>query len=48
MIDETRDEEVYEDDWEKLDWEDAFTIFNNALKILEDDPDAEIYYKEWF
>ena len=51
IIDEAQwhlDEEVYEDDWEKLDWADAFTIFNNALKILEDDPDAEIYYKEWF
>lgn len=42
------DEEAYEDDWEKHDWEDAVKIFDNALKILKDNPDVEIYYKEWF
>ena len=42
------DEDAYEDDWEKHDWEDAVKIFDNALKILKDNPDVEIYYKEWF
>ena len=42
------DEEAYQDDWEKQDWEDAVKIFDNALKILKDNPDVEIYYKEWF
>lgn len=42
------DEEVYQDEWEKHDWEDAVKIFDNALKILKDNPDVEIYYKEWF
>lgn len=42
------DEEAYQDEWEKHDWEDAVKIFDNALKILKDNPDVEIYYKEWF
>ena len=32
----------------KTKWENTVKFFTEALKILEEDPDAEIYYCTWF
>lgn len=30
------------------DWQDTVEAFTKAKQILENDPDAEIYYLEWY
>lgn len=32
----------------KTKWENTVTFFKEALKILEEDPEAKIYYHEWY
>ena len=34
--------------YERADWQDVVTAFTKAKEILENDPDAEIYYMEWY
>jgi len=38
----------FENGYEKADWQDVVTAFTKAKEILENDPDAEIYYMEWY
>ena len=37
----------FESEYERADWQDVVTAFAKAKEILENDPDAEIYYMEW-
>ena len=39
---------AYEDEYDKEDWEDVIKYFTKAKEILENDPDAEIFYMEWY
>ena len=34
--------------YERVDWQDVVTAFTKAKQILDNDPDAEIYYMEWY
>lgn len=38
----------FESEYERTDWRDVVTAFTKAKEILENDPDAEIYYMEWY
>ena len=38
----------FESEYERTDWQDVVTAFTKAKEILENDPDAEIYYMEWY
>ena len=38
----------FESEYERVDWQDVVTAFTKAKEILENDPDAEIYYMEWY
>lgn len=38
----------FENEYERADWQDVVTAFTKAKEILENDPDAEIYYMEWY
>ena len=40
--------EYAQDDYEERDWQMTLEIFNEALAILEKNPEAELFYKEWF
>ena len=42
------DRKAFEDDYELSDWQDTVEAFTKAKQILENDPDAEIYYLEWY
>ncbi len=35
-------------EYELRDWQDTVKAFTKAKEILENDPDAEIYYLEWY
>ena len=39
---------AYEDEYDKENWQDVVKYFTKAKEILENDPDAHIYYMEWF
>lgn len=41
-------EDEFEDEYEKADWEDTLQYFTKAKWILENDPDAKIFYLEWY
>lgn len=41
-------EDEFDNPYEKADWEDVKTAFTKAKEILENDPDAEIFYMEWY
>lgn len=41
-------EKDFSDAYEESDWLDAVDFFTTAKKILENNPDAQIYYMEWF
>ena len=45
---ETLEQKSFKDEYEMLDWQDAVKAFTKAKQILETDPDAEIYYMEWY
>lgn len=45
---ETLEEKSFKDEYEMLDWQDTIKAFTKAKQILETDPDAEIYYMEWY
>ena len=38
----------YKDEYEKYDWENTVMAFTKAKEILENDPDAQIFYMEWY
>ena len=38
----------YEDEYEQYDWETTVKAFRKAKKILDSDPDAQIFYMEWY
>ena len=38
----------FENGYERADWQDVVTAFTKAKEILENDPNAEIYYMEWY
>ena len=38
----------FESEYERADWQDVVTAFTKAKEILENDPDAEISYMEWY
>lgn len=38
----------FRDEYERSDWQNAVKAFMKAKQILEKDPDAEIYYMEWY
>ena len=38
----------FKDEYELSDWKDVIKSFKKAKQILENDPDAEIYYLEWY
>lgn len=42
------DRKAFEDEYELSDWQDTVEAFTKAKQILENDPDAEIYYLEWY
>lgn len=42
------DRKAFEDEYELSDWQDTVEAFTKAKEILENDPDAEIYYLEWY
>ena len=39
---------AYENEYDKENWEDVIKYFTKAKEILEIDPDAQIFYMEWF
>ena len=39
---------LFENEYEIRDWQDTVAAFTKAKQILENDPDAEIYYLEWY
>lgn len=41
-------EKDFEDEYEEADWLDVVDAFTTAKEILENDPDAQIYYMEWY
>lgn len=41
-------EKDFEGIYEEADWQDVVEAFTTAKDILEKDPDARIYYMEWF
>ena len=41
-------ENAFEYEYEKRDWQDVVTAFTKAKWILENDSDAQIYYMEWY
>lgn len=41
-------EKDFQNQYEEADWLDVITAFTAAKKILENDPDAQIYYMEWY
>lgn len=45
---ETLEQKSFKDEYEMLDWQDTVKAFTKAKQILETDPDAEIYYMEWY
>ena len=45
---ETLEQKSFKDEYEMLDWQDTIEAFTKAKQILETDPDAEIYYMEWY
>ena len=45
---ETLEQKSFKDEYEMLDWQDTVKAFTKAQQILETDPDAEIYYMEWY
>ena len=45
---ETLEQKSFKDEYEMLDWQDTIKAFTKAKQILETDPDAEIYYMEWY
>ena len=42
------DSNDFEYEYELRDWQKVVTAFTKAKEILENDPDAEIYYLEWY
>lgn len=38
----------FEDEWEKEDWQDTLKYFEMAKQIKEKDPNAKIFYMEWY
>ena len=38
----------FKNEYEMSDWQDTVEAFTKAKQILENDPDAEIYYLEWY
>ena len=45
---ETLEQKSFKDEYEMFDWKDTVKAFTKAKQILETDPDAEIYYMEWY
>ena len=45
---ETLEQKSFKDEYEMLDWQDTVKAFTKAKQILETDPNAEIYYMEWY
>ena len=45
---EILEQKSFKDEYEMLDWQDTVKAFTKAKQILETDPDAEIYYMEWY
>lgn len=45
---ETLEQKSFKDEYEMLDWQDTVKAFTKAKQILETDPDAKIYYMEWY
>ena len=45
---ETLEQKSFKDEYEMLNWQDTVKAFTKAKQILETDPDAEIYYMEWY
>lgn len=41
-------EKDFEDEYEEADWLDVVEYFTKAKDILENDPDAQIFYLEWY
>lgn len=41
-------EKDFSDAYEESDWLDVVDAFTTAKEILENDPDAQIYYMEWY
>ena len=38
----------FDSEYEKADWQNVVSAFTTAKRILENDPDAQIYYMEWY
>ena len=38
----------FENDYDKYDWETTSEVFTKAKEILEKDPNAQIFYMEWY
>lgn len=45
---EKLERDKFESEYERADWQDVITAFTMAKWILEKDPDAQIYYMEWY
>lgn len=41
-------EKDFENEYEESDWLDVVDAFTTAKEILENDPNAQIYYMEWY
>ena len=37
-----------DEDWEAQDWENTEKVFSKTRKLMEEDPDAEVFYMIWF
>ena len=38
----------FDSEYEKADWQNVVSAFTTAKRILENDPNAQIYYMEWY
>lgn len=45
---EKLERDKFESEYERADWQDVLTAFTMAKWILDNDPDARIYYMEWY
>lgn len=45
---EKLERDKFDSEYEKADWQNVVSAFTKAKRILENDPDAQIYYMEWY
>lgn len=45
---EKLERDKFDSEYEKADWQNVVSAFTKAKRILDNDPDAQIYYMEWY